>query len=110
VVLVGLYNSESEETEMKTKVLKKIGKGMVYGAFHPFKEDTSDRWTADMSAVDKILDNAGVIASQAIVRTAYGAVVSIALIYILGDISSRIRETPVDVRQVVKEDDKIKNK
>ena len=81
--------------------LKKLGKGFLFGLRHPFTDDVTERHK-DMSTLDALLDDAGMILPQTVITTAYGVVGSVILLCALGYLSSKLEEkTSLKVKMVV---------
>ena len=84
---------------MKRQILKKVGKGFIYGFVHPARQDHKERHK-DMDNIDTVLDNMGIRVGQLVL----GGVLTVGFLYVTEKVEHKINEMPVDVRTVKKDD------
>ena len=82
------------------KYFKAVGKGMIWGVKHPFKEvSRTDRYD-HMKLTEAMCDALGV----AIIQTGVGLIMTIGSLIALGYVGEKINNKPVKVEMVIDKD------
>jgi len=87
---------------MKKNLVKVFGKGLAYGAMHPFQRETPKDRQSKMDLTETVIDSMGIVISQSTIQTICGGVVVLAAVYGLGVIAKKAESKPVKANKTFK--------